>query len=487
MEIVSNNIFQDDQLISLIKSNFNKSDMELFELNYKIYTIYKNNQDDFIVDLDEVYKWIGFNQKSHAKRLLESKNTDNKNIFQIDKDYIVKKVLSSKGQNLGGRPLNKVLLTITCFKKYCLKASTEQSEKIYDYYIKMEEIITKYIENKHNEIIENNKKILEETKHQLELKDIETNQILELKNQEIENNKKLLDDTVNQLQIKDEEIKNIKNQTYEEIDKNNHIYIFTTDKPNIYKCGKTNDMKKRKAALQTGTVDNIITLEDYLTSDEDLLEKIVFNILHIYRCKSGREHFFCNWKYIQLIIHIAGCFLDTLKSTYEYITKDELLEIIKEKISKINFESNNESTNNTIQQSQLEINESNDNIIHQPQLEINDSTDNTIQQSRLEINNNNSNNKLHPPVIVKCLKHIIDSNKHLDIIKIPGPEFLIICNNFITNNNLKITYSSIKIWIDIKNYDGIERKKIMQGNIFIINIKILKSYLLNTYKIKFIN
>ena len=215
----------------------------------------------------------------------------------------------------------------------------------------METIITKYIENKHLEIIENKEKLLElkdmennqilqlkdnETKELLQLKDIENNEIIELKNKEIENNKILLEDTLTKLKIKDIEIKNLKNQTYEEIDKNNHIYIFTTDKPNIYKCGRTKkDINKRKASLQTGNVDDIITIEDYLTSDDELLERIVHNVLNIYRCKSGREHFFCNWKYIQFIIHIAGCFLDTLKSTYEHITKDELFKILNKKLLKI--------------------------------------------------------------------------------------------------------------------------------------------------------
>ena len=38
--IISNNInfIDDDKLISLIRSSFNESDMQLFELNYKIYT-----------------------------------------------------------------------------------------------------------------------------------------------------------------------------------------------------------------------------------------------------------------------------------------------------------------------------------------------------------------------------------------------------------------------------------------------------------------
>ena len=198
----------------------------------------------------------------------------------------------------------------------------------------MEEIIIKYIENKHNQMIINNNKILVETTHKLQLKNLEienkekllelkdnetkellqlkdkeNKQILQLKDLEIENKDKLLENTLTKLKIKDIEIKNLKNQTYEEIDKNNHIYIFTTDKPNIYKCGRTKkDINKRKASLQTGNVDDIITIEDYLTSDDELLERIVHNVLNIYRCKSGREHFFCNWKYIQFIIHIAGCF-----------------------------------------------------------------------------------------------------------------------------------------------------------------------------------
>ena len=82
---------------------------------------------------------------------------------------IAEAIKSKGGETLGSRPLNKmkktiaypegeaiklkggenkeiILLTINCFKKFCLKASTEQADKIYDYYIKMEEIITKYIE-----------------------------------------------------------------------------------------------------------------------------------------------------------------------------------------------------------------------------------------------------------------------------------------------------------------------------------------------------
>ena len=312
-----------------------------------------NNPNDFIVDFDEVWNAIGFARKDHAKTLLESKNVDKENLFDINIDYIIKMNKPTTPAIAGVKKSNSspkkeiILLTVKCFNKFCLKASTKKAEKIFDYYIKMEEIIIKYIENKHNEIIINNNKILEETKNILQLKDqemenkdkllelrnMENNQLLELKDQEIKNKDKLLNDTLTNLQIKNIEINNLKNKTYEEINKDKHIYIFSTDKPNIFKCGRATDITKRKAGLQTGNVDNIITLEDYCTSNEILLEKIVHNVLGKYRCSSGREHFFCNWKYIQLIIRVAGCFLDTLKSTFENITEDELLEKINNKFS----------------------------------------------------------------------------------------------------------------------------------------------------------
>ena len=61
---------EDDQLISLIRSNFNESDMKLFELNYKIYIANKNNPEEFIVDLGDIWNWIGFSTKGNAKKLL---------------------------------------------------------------------------------------------------------------------------------------------------------------------------------------------------------------------------------------------------------------------------------------------------------------------------------------------------------------------------------------------------------------------------------
>jgi hypothetical protein len=233
----NNNFLNDDQLISLIKSNFNKDDMKLFELNYKLYIENKNNPDGFIVNFDEVYKCIGFSRKDNAKRLLESENNKKENIFHINKDYIIKmnkpiaSAIAEAIKSKGGENKEYILLTINCFKKFCLKASTELSEKIFDYYIKMEEIIIKYIENKHNEIIDNNKKLLElkdkETNNILELKNVENNKLLQLKNQEIKNKEKLLE-------LKDKEIENKDKLLVETTHKKSKIfYVLLSQKRKI--------------------------------------------------------------------------------------------------------------------------------------------------------------------------------------------------------------------------------------------------------------
>ena len=148
----------------------------------------------------------------------------------------------------------------------------------------------------------------------------------------MENNRMQLEDTLTRLQLKDLEIEQFRNRKYEEIEKNKHVYIFSCDKPNIYKIGKSKDVLARKKQLQTGNVDDIIIIHDRPTSNDYLLELIVHYVLDSYRCKSNGEHFTANLEYTKIVIDLAEVFLDTLKSTYEHITKEELLQKINENI-----------------------------------------------------------------------------------------------------------------------------------------------------------
>ena len=68
-----------NNLLNKVKNTFNETEQQLFIASFYSYLNY-HKTDDYIVDLDNIWKWLGFSQKIKAKELLE-KN------FILDKDY----------------------------------------------------------------------------------------------------------------------------------------------------------------------------------------------------------------------------------------------------------------------------------------------------------------------------------------------------------------------------------------------------------------
>ena len=127
------------------------------------------------------------------------------------------------------------------------------------------------------------------------------------------------------------ELRSSFHKTYEPIIKTGHLYVLKTDAETAYKIGKTKDaVSKRVKGMQTGVLRDINILFDYKTSNPDLLEKCVHYILERYRSNPNREFFSCNLEYIKLIVSICGDVIDTLRSTYENITPDEVYTKLKE-------------------------------------------------------------------------------------------------------------------------------------------------------------
>lgn len=184
-------------------------------------------------------------------------------------------------------------MNVKTFKKLCLKAGTKRADEIHDYYIKMEEIM------------------LEHTKEQLKNKELEYKELLEAKETELAKYKK---------------------RTYEEIDKTGHVYVIGTDH-GTYKIGKTKDVvTKRVRSLQTGNANDIKVYLDFKTSNPDILERSVHYILDRYRCNSNREFFDCDVNYIKMVVTTMGTVLDSLKSSYQTIQQEELVNKLNEKL-----------------------------------------------------------------------------------------------------------------------------------------------------------
>ena len=60
-------------------------------------------------------------------------------------------------------------------------------------------------------------------------------------------------------------------------------------------------------------------------------------------------------------------------------------------------------------------------------------------------------------------------------------------NSFIKEYNFKVEYTSTKFGLDVKNYEGIEKKRTKTGNQILVNIEQLKQHLTTKYKIEFSN
>jgi hypothetical protein len=121
-----------NKLVNKLQEHFTNDQQQLFIASFYCYLNY-NPVQDFVINLDDVWKWVGFSRKDHAKRLFEKH-------FIKDIDY---KIISPQPRiNIqAGRPQENITMTINTFKSFCLKANTKKSHEIHKYYIKLEEIL----------------------------------------------------------------------------------------------------------------------------------------------------------------------------------------------------------------------------------------------------------------------------------------------------------------------------------------------------------
>ena len=57
-------------LITKVKAKFNDPEQQLFVASFYCYLNYNSNT-DFIIEFDNIWKWVGFTRKDNAKRLIE--------------------------------------------------------------------------------------------------------------------------------------------------------------------------------------------------------------------------------------------------------------------------------------------------------------------------------------------------------------------------------------------------------------------------------
>ena len=314
-----------NKLLTKIKERFTDDEQQIFVASFYCYL---NYHDEFIIDLDDIWKWLGFNQKVKAKVLLE-------NHFKINIDYI--KSLSHEGKQSpyikGGHNKETFMLNIKTFKKYCLKAGTKKADEIHEYYIKLEETLQEVIQEESNEL----KLQLEQKEQQLEQKE----QQLEQKEQQIESvaqdkqkirEKTLLEQFPNNTQC-------VYYGTIDNLSNNNEKLI---------KFGNSNNLKNRVikhkdtysnfVLINAFKVDNKLQIENALKESKIFIERL-------------RNLTLGNKKYIELL-NIEGITFTYLDKTIKEIitgieySPENYIKILEEnKILKKQLEEKNEANN----------------------------------------------------------------------------------------------------------------------------------------------
>ncbi len=296
------------KLLAKIKENFTDFEQQLFLSSFYCYLNYDPKK-DFVIDLDKIWKWIGFSQKIRGKELLE-KN------FVIDKDYKV--LLSAQGEqkldpqvggakkeNRGGHNKEAIMLNIYTFKKFCLKAGTKKADEIHEYYLKMEELIQETINEENN---------------QLKLQ-------LENKSNQLENKTKELENIVSISEKEKEELK--ENTLLEQFPLNTQcIYIGLIDNKTL---GKPNSKMYKETVIKFGQSNN---LNERVKTHKKTYEN--FRLYNAFKVKNKIEIENCIKKHATLKNRLRIVTIDDIAHRElialddEEFTLDKVEELIKE-------------------------------------------------------------------------------------------------------------------------------------------------------------
>ena len=244
----------DDELFQIMKAQMNTEEEQIFMTSHYLYLQHGSDSTKFVIDFDTVWKNVEFTLKGNAKRIL-TKN------FREHIDYKIGACLlgqapllsdeeSNKKDLGGGQNKETILLTVDCFKNFCMIASTPKSKIIRSYYIKMENIMHEYFKN------------------------------FKIKNHELQNALQL---SIKETAIKRHEVL-IENNRHKCVVYFCRIHLYD-DGSFILKIGESTDIKNRIEALSCSFETSIILLDVFNCENSMRFEKFLHNSTEITKYK----------------------------------------------------------------------------------------------------------------------------------------------------------------------------------------------------------
>jgi|694.fasta_scaffold37765_5 hypothetical protein len=227
------------KMLNTIKNEFTNFEQQLFVSSFYCY-LNHDPKNDFVINLDDIWAWLGFNQKYNAKYLLE-KN------FKLETDYknLIAPEASGAKKGRGGHNKEIIMLNVKTFKSFCLKAGTKKADEIHEYYLKMEDIIHQVVQEESDEL-----------KLQLEQKD------KELATAQYASQRAAEQATISQFPRNTQ-----------------CVYLGTTgnrstESENLVKFGQTNDLQQR-VYNHRGTFKDFILITAYRVNNSTEIENLI--------------------------------------------------------------------------------------------------------------------------------------------------------------------------------------------------------------------
>lgn len=129
--------FSKNKLIGKIKDNFNEDEQKLYIASFYSFLSY-NEYEDFVINFDDIWSWLDFSNKASAKRVLLRNFKKNENYKILEEN--------DKKNGSGGHNKEDIILNINTFKLLCLISGTKKAKTIHTYYVKLENILHKILQ-----------------------------------------------------------------------------------------------------------------------------------------------------------------------------------------------------------------------------------------------------------------------------------------------------------------------------------------------------
>lgn len=276
------------KIIQILNESFTESEQQWFVANLYMYINY-HQTNDYLINLENIYKMLGFANKGNAKRTLE-------NNFIINEDY---KITILPREN-GRISTEDIMMNTNTFKNLCMLAKTDKGKEIRRYYIKLENM--------------NNQLIQEELQ---ENKDAQNKLIRELES----DNKKLICDK--ETEHKENLRRNRHNILIEKFSHKKCVYIAELDdNVNLIKIGSTHNIAERirDLCMKFGKCMFLQVFEC------DNFREVESNLLH--------NELVVKYRYKESINDYQSKEVVKLSSEFNY---KQLMEIVEKNVNSVNY------------------------------------------------------------------------------------------------------------------------------------------------------